>query len=105
MKKAMKTLEYNQLSLASEILKKSANTSFSENFKVLLEVCQLKLSAYLGVEILCKTEALLLEYQYSRLSLKYNLKSPLHKVFQCINRSCLYSQLYSISVCQFPMNF
>ena len=65
----------------------------------------MKINAYMNLQLSPTNEIPLIKYQYARLSLKYKLKYPLNKLLQCINISCAYSQLYSITICQFPVNF
>lgn len=96
--------QYNQHGKALEILKKPQN-NIPDHLKTMLDTCKLKISAYLSLKIEILSEIPLLKYQFARLSLKYNLQTSLHKVIYCINQVCAYSQLYSITSCQFPANF
>ena len=97
--------EYNQYSKALEVMQKAQKIIFPDNFRVIIEVCTLKALSYVNLEITTASEVPLLKYQYARLSLKYNLKSPMDKVCKCINQTCAFSQLYSLSTFQFPVNF
>lgn len=96
---------YNQHSRALEIVKLAEKANFSENLKVVVDLCRLKTCAKMNTELILYSDIPLLKYQYCRLSLKHNLRSPLNTVLKCINESCAYAQNYSLSSCQFAVNF
>ena len=97
--------EYNQYTKALEIVTKTEKFKYPETLKVIMDICIMKINAYLNLELSLNSEIPLVKYQYARLSIKYHLKSPLNKVVKSINISCAYSQLYSISAFQFQVNF
>lgn len=96
---------YNQHSRALNLVKSAEKINFPDNFKILVDMCMLKIYAKLKTELVLTSEIPLLKYEYCRLSLKHNLRSPLGQLLKCINESCAYAQNYSLTSCQFPVNF
>lgn len=97
--------DYNQCAKALDLLKHVQDKDFSDQYKIILDCCKMKILAAINAELNPNFDSPLTKYQYARLSAKYNLKSSLHKVLSCLNDSCAYSQLYSLQSCLFEVNF
>jgi hypothetical protein len=96
---------YNQTSRALELLKSAEKVNFPEDLKSLVDSLLVKTFAKMNTELKLDSEVPLLKYQFSRLSLKYNLRSSLNQILKNLNETSAYCETFSLKTCKFSVNF